>query len=398
MEAGLSKAAVDHIITQYPHYLGWDVEQKLLPRLQRWQQELGNRFLREIERIPYLLLKIPEEEQLKDQYLASIGIQSPERLRKKSSYAFERSLGSLQGKVAFLQACGFTRAQVTSVVEKDPMILSRSSEYVEKLLRVIGDLFDCAEDMNTIVQVILISKCVKLSSMRIATLHHNFPYFCTQIAVDDKTRNRAWRDGVFSVAPAELDIRLNSIAAQLDSTLNEAKAVVRGMPVIATLLPETVGLHVTQLLGLGFCHGQVKSMCLRQPVLLMYSYSSDVRVAKWGFLTCVLQLSHDAIAACPQLLMSSLPNRLGPRWEYLQQLRLHGLIAFTAAPQVSQSLVFMTDSAFRAAYTTPQWRVYDEHFQKQWQRKWEFLLVDQQLSIQDIGDNPALLHISLKDC
>ena len=173
--------------------------------------------------------------------------------------------------------------------------------------------------------------------------------------------------------------------------------MVRSMPQLTHLLPATVALHVTQLLGLGFSHGQVKSMCLRQPVLLTYSYSSDVHVAKWGFLTCVLRLSHDAIVARPLLLMSSLPNRMGPRWEYLLQLRLHGVIAFTSANEVLSGLVSMTDSQFRAAYTTPQLRMYDDHFQKQWQRRWDFLLVDQQLSIQDISDNPALLLISLKD-
>ena len=72
------------------------------------------------------------------------------------------------------------------------------------------------------------------------------------------------------------------------------------------------------------------------------------------------------------------------------------MIAFTAASQLLTSLVFLTDMKFRAAYTTPELRVYDERFQKQWQRRWGFLLIDQQLSIQDIGENPALLHISLK--
>ena len=208
---------------------------------------------------------------------------------------------------------------------------------------------------------------------------------------------RAWKHGVFTAPPAEVDMRLHSITARLDTTLDEAKAVVRSMPQILMLLPETVGLHVTHLLDLGFSHGQVRSMCLQQPFMLTCNFSSDVHVAKWGFLTCVLRLSHDVIAAHSSLLKASLPNRLGPRWEYLQQLRLRGLIAFTAAPQVLNSLVFMTDSKFRAAYTTPQLPLYDEHFQKQWQQKWDSLLVDQQLTFQDIGDNPALLHISLKD-
>ena len=170
----------------------------------------------------------------------------------------------------------------------------------------------------------------------------------------------------------------------------------RSMPQISTLLLETVELHVTQLFGLGFSHDQVKSMCLQQPALLAYNYSSDVRVAKWGFLTCVLQLSHDHIVSRPHLLMSSLPNRMGPRWEYLLQLRLHGLIAFNGAHEVVSSLVSMTDSQFRAVNTKPQLHVYDEFFRKHWHRRWDFLVVHEQLSIQDIADNPEQLRIPLK--
>ena len=52
-EAGLSQDAIDHILTQYPHYLRWDVEQKLLPAMQQKRQESGYIFLlslRELQR------------------------------------------------------------------------------------------------------------------------------------------------------------------------------------------------------------------------------------------------------------------------------------------------------------------------------------------------------------
>ena len=253
-------------------------------------------------------------------------------------------------------------------------------------------IFDGA-DTETLCDVMLSCKSVRLFNMPLATLHRNFTYFCTHVKVDHKQMKRAWSYGVFTVPPAKLDIRLTSVAAQLIATIDEAKVVVLSMPTIATCLPETLGLHVTQLLGLGFSHGQVKSMCLQQPALLAYSYSSDVRVAKWAFLTRTMQLDHDAIAAMPSLLMYSLPNRLGPRWEYLQQLRLHGEMTFTHS---LGSLMSMTDTKFRAMYTRPQLRVFNEHFQKEWQQRWDSLLVDQQLSIQDIADNPELLRIPLK--
>lgn len=397
VEAGLSQAAITRILKQYPSYMRWDVEQKLLPAMQSWQRNLGASFLSEFERIPTLLLMKVEEEKLKEAYLISIGVTSPTRVRQRSSVALNQPLASMQGKVAWLYACGFTQAQVTSLVEVHPDILQYPSKRIQELMRVIGDMFDCARDMDTIAGVMLSCKLVGLWSVPPTTLRRNWSYFCTCIGEYDKEMSRAWRFGVFITSPAQLDCRLDSLAAHLGATIDKAKGLVRSQPQLSLLLPERVGLHVTQMLDLGFSHDQVKSMCLRQPSLLTYSYNSDVRMAKLGFLTSVLQLSHEVIAAHPHLLMSSLPNRLGPRWEYLQQLRLHGVIAFSDARDILSSLVAMTDPQFRAAYSEPQLRVYDEQFQKQWQTRWDFLLTDQQLSAQDIANNPDMLRVSLKD-
>ena len=121
-EAGLSQDAINHILTRYPHYLRWDVEQKLLPARRRWQQELRERLPSEFNRIPTLLHLIPEEETEKDSYLMSIGVTSTRRLRQKLSATFKKSLITLQGRVAFLRARGFTQAQVTSLIQQHPDI------------------------------------------------------------------------------------------------------------------------------------------------------------------------------------------------------------------------------------------------------------------------------------
>ena len=294
--------------------------------------------------------------------------------------------------MVFLQHWGFTRPQTLSLIEKHPDVLLRTSEHVGGLLRLIEDMFGC-EDMEKLCHVMLSCKRMGLCSQSLDALHRNFTYFCTCFEVDYTQMQRAWKQGVCAVSPAEIDIRLGSIAAQLSATKVEAKAVLRSAPQLATLLPETVGLHVTELLDLGFSHDHVKSMCLYQPTLMTLSYNSRLQRDKWDFLTRIMQLDHDAIAAKPYLLKYSLSNRLGPRWEYWQQLTLHGGVTSTAS---IGSLMVKTNASFRATYTTPQLGVYDEQFQKQWQRRWKFLLVDQQLSIQDIADNPDLLGITLK--
>ena len=92
-------------------------EDKLLPAMQTWQQELGTGFLSEFERVPRSLHLKPAEELLKHQYLTSIGIKSPERLRKCAPHAFDQSLTSMQSKVAFLQYWGLSTAQTLSLIQ-----------------------------------------------------------------------------------------------------------------------------------------------------------------------------------------------------------------------------------------------------------------------------------------
>ena len=220
-EAGLSQAAVNHIVRQYPHYLRWRVEDKLLPAIQSWQQELGASFLSELKRVPELLLRRPAEELLKHKYLVSIGIQSLARLRKKNACVFRQSLTSLQNRVAFLQQWGFTTAQTLSLIEKHPDVLHRTSEHIAQLLRLVEDMFDCA-DRQTLCDVILSCDIIGLCSKSAKDLHRNFTYFCTCVDVDHQQMKRAWKYGVFKVSPVDLDIRLSFIAAQLSATMNES--------------------------------------------------------------------------------------------------------------------------------------------------------------------------------
>lgn len=88
---------------------------------------------------------------------------------------------------------------------------------------------------------------------------------------------------------------------------------------------------------------------------------------KVAFVTSGMNLSHDTVAANPELLMASLPNRLGPRWECLQQLGSYGAIDYTDACEVIYLGARMTDSNLCATHTTPHLPVYDEQFQQEWQ-------------------------------
>ncbi|DBB02939.1 TPA: hypothetical protein ACH3X1_013538 [Trebouxia sp. C0004] len=106
----------------------------------------------------------------------------------------------------------------------------------------------------------------------------------------------------------------------------------------------------------------VKVVCLKQPSLLAFQYTSQVQTAKWEFSTCVLQHSPAFMAACPHLLMF-LP--LAPCWENLQCIIPYRVIFFSAAQQVVVKLVARTDSVSRARYSPPKSAalgLFDLHF------------------------------------
>lgn len=107
------------------------MEHKLLPAMQRWQQELGASFPFEFERFPILLTpeKTPEKVLIMIQYLASIGIRSPERLGKKFPNAVSLALGVMQHKVAFLRACLNRRASHVFVGDSSRYFASHDRAY-----------------------------------------------------------------------------------------------------------------------------------------------------------------------------------------------------------------------------------------------------------------------------
>ena len=132
-------------------------------------------------------------------------------------------------------------------------------------------------------------------------LHHlcitNFPTFAHVLWWITRQRKGHGHSSVFCVSPAELDSRLNLVALQLAATLEQAKGVVRRLPQIAKLQSTTVGLHVSQLHGLGFSSSQVNHMCLKQPALLTLDYTSKLQGDKWAF-SDLCSATHSCFNCC----------------------------------------------------------------------------------------------------
>ena len=126
-----------------------------------------------------------------------------------------------------------------------------------------------------------------------------------------------------------------------------------------------------------------RSYYTKKPPIDTYPKEMQEQKDKTVFLTCTLNLSHDTIADHPELLMASLPKRLGPRWECLQQLKSHAAIDFTDAHEVIYPLarIIMTDPNFSATHAAPNISVYDEQFGRL-AIGWAYFLFDQQLIVR----------------
>lgn len=117
-------------------------------------------------------------------------------------------------------------------------------------------------------------RLVQLASLRAAL---EFLILRTYVEADREQMQTARRHGVFTkLNPAELDAKLNSLAANLGATTDEAKGVVRRLLEASCYQPVAGDTAVTALLALGFSHSQVKSICLTQPRLLTI-FSPDMQ-------------------------------------------------------------------------------------------------------------------------
>ena len=158
------------------------------------------------------MIRTPEEELLKDQCLASIGVRLPASLRKSFPGAFRQPAASIitQGKAAFRQKCGFTQEQVSSLVEQHADTITSSADRVAELFRVVDDMFKCAGDMERLADVMLSSRIRGFCTYAPADMQLNLSYYCTCVGASDKAMERAWLHGVFTLPPAnlKLDMRL----------------------------------------------------------------------------------------------------------------------------------------------------------------------------------------------
>ena len=176
------------------------------------------------------------------------------------------------------------------------------------------------------------------------------------------------------------------------------KKAVSSTPQLLSLTPQRIATNMRQLQEHGFDESQVRDMCSCHNKLLTCNWSSAVNVEKVAFLTEVLGLTLDDIAARPDLLARSLQTRLGPRTAFLlQHSFLQSLLRVKVLRQLS-NVTRDTDAKFAARYSSAasgRAIQYNQAFCEQWQQRWTFLRQDMNLSVKIIAAHEELLLASL---
>ena len=149
--------------------------------------------------------------------------------------------------------------------------------------------------------------------------------------------------------------------------------------------------------GLGFSQNQVWAMCTQQPSLLGRKWTSDTCVEKLQFLTCLLGLTLDDIAARPHLLTYSVSSFLGPRVWFLYETGAidapNNLVTSDFSSSLKKSKAVFNERV--SASTAFPSKNFDAAFIDHWKHRWEFLRQHMNLSAETIAAHQDLLLASL---
>jgi len=230
-------------------------------------------------------------------------------------------------------------------------------------------------------------------------LHQRVAFFCSMYAIRASVAKAVFIQSVFETSEPVMQARVANLQEQPGWDSEHLKQKLSGSPAILKSEPSTIARNVQDMQGAGFFLTQVCAMCTKQPALLCRKSTSDTCVEKLQFLTCLLGLTLDDIAARPNLLVYSVNSLLGPRVWFLYQtdtiavpktIVTSGLASYLSSSKVVFSKRFSAPSAFPSM-------VFDSAFIDHWKELWEFLRQHMKLSVETIAAHQDLLLTSLPD-
>ena len=215
----------------------------------------------------------------------------------------------------------------------------------------VEELFPSAESCRQTPAIIASCKSFDIWKQAPQELRARMLYFRICLEADATAYKHAFAMGAFIVSEADMDRKAEFIAQVLAASSEGADSICRRMPSILTLKIANISSTVNALQSLGFSLTQMRELCIKEPALLSYNFTSELRTEKWKFLTHVLQLTHDDFVAKPKMLMASLSARIAPRWEYLQRLKSMQSVDFSHAREVANCLSNCSDDHFERRFS-----------------------------------------------
>ena len=197
-----------------------------------------------------------------------------------------------------------------------------------------------------------------------------------------------------------MEERAQFLKKMLDLSDAELNTLLK-VPQLLNHTPDHLQAHLESFHGLGFSQAHMKAMCLTRPVLLTLDMRSNTNVEKWNFLTVILKMTITELAARPSVLTFSLANKLGPRHAFILQLLTSGAMCqhrYNAVHPLiysTQSDVGFVELIARRLKVDPG--EYTITFKQRWQERWEFLMQQDDITIEDIGAHQKVLIASVED-
>ena len=396
-KAGISAEVTQKLLKQYKPYLSWDVETKLRPALQSWLQELGTEQLsQQLQKVQRLLVCTPKERSEVYLWLLSKGVNA-ERVQQKAPRVMTREIRAVQSTFAALQeAAAFSDAKMCTLLHKHSTALALGPERVLGTLQVVSSMLGMPMTSDSFREMILAASD-RLFLQSPDTLHQRVAFFCQMYATGAHVTRTALTMGVFTTPEPVMQSRAAKLQEQLGWDTKQLKQKLSAFPIILNSEPSTIARNVQEMQGVGFSQTQVWAMCSKQLALLRLKWTSDTSVEKVQFVTLLLGLSHDDIAARPHLLAYSVSGWLGPRVWFMYQtgaieapntVRTSGLFGYIIGSNILFNNRFSAPSAFPSM-------VFDSAFIEEWKQRWEFLRQHMKLSVETITAHQDLLLASL---
>ncbi len=399
-KAGVPAEVTQKILKQYKYYLNWDIETKLRPALQLWIQELGNKQLsQQLHKSRGLLMCTPNEWNQVYSWLVSKGVNAA-RVQQKAPVVMTRDVTAVQSTFEALQeAAAFSDTQMCTLLHKHSVALAYGLERVRGTLQAVSTVLSMPIPSDSFKEVILAASD-RLFSMSPDTLHQRVTVFCQMYATGPHVARTALIMGVFTTPEPVMQSRAAKLQEQLGWDNEQLKQKLSSQPIILTIAASIISCNLQAMQGAGFSQIQVWAMCTQHPALLGSKWTSDTNVEKLQFLTCLLGLTLNDIAARPHLLAYSVSSSLGPRVWFLYEIgaieapnsvMTSGFFGYVCGGSKAQFA-----SKFKLSPSNPS-MVFDSAFIDHWKQRWEFLRQHMKLSVETIVAHQDLLLTSLPD-